>query len=200
MDEERQEFVSEELDEIRQRVEGKFMDNVFLCQKEKYIDLTGPKLKAVAMNLEKGAYNHTIREVGEICEINYFKFKNSYIRYATKMIAYTNPTSHVFTGVLDDPDIRLRVIQNIVSKKDGWGFDSIYKKLPWEIYPERWEEIIRQMEAANAPKKEELVEGIFTCGKCRSKYTTYFQMQTRSADEPMTVFVTCKKCGNRWKC
>eukprot|EP00439_Symbiodinium_sp_Y106_P042252 s4841_g5.t1 len=29
--------------------------------------------------------------------------------------------------------------------------------------------------------------------------TTYFQMQTRSSDEPMTTFVTCLTCGNRWK-
>ena len=43
-------------------------------------------------------------------------------------------------------------------------------------------------------------EGMFRCGKCRSKKTTYYQMQTRSADEPMTTFVTCLNCENRWKC
>ena len=42
--------------------------------------------------------------------------------------------------------------------------------------------------------------GMFTCGKCRSKKTTYYQMQTRSADEPMTSFVTCLNCQKRWKC
>lgn len=25
------------------------------------------------------------------------------------------------------------------------------------------------------------------------------QLQTRSADEPMTTFVLCNECGNRWK-
>ena len=40
----------------------------------------------------------------------------------------------------------------------------------------------------------------FTCGKCKSNECTYYQMQTRSADEPMTTFVTCINCGNRWKC
>lgn len=40
---------------------------------------------------------------------------------------------------------------------------------------------------------------MFRCGKCRGRKCTYFQMQTRSADEPMTTFVTCVNCGNHWK-
>ena len=40
---------------------------------------------------------------------------------------------------------------------------------------------------------------MFRCGKCRERKCTYYQMQTRSADEPMTVFVRCTVCGNRWK-
>ncbi|KAL9672633.1 hypothetical protein QQ045_028885 [Rhodiola kirilowii] len=39
----------------------------------------------------------------------------------------------------------------------------------------------------------------FKCGKCGQRKTTYFQLQTRSADEPMTTFVTCVNCDNRWK-
>eukprot|EP00184_Porphyridium_aerugineum_P008654 CAMPEP_0184693756 /NCGR_PEP_ID=MMETSP0313-20130426/1913_1 /TAXON_ID=2792 /ORGANISM="Porphyridium aerugineum, Strain SAG 1380-2" /LENGTH=250 /DNA_ID=CAMNT_0027151919 /DNA_START=12 /DNA_END=764 /DNA_ORIENTATION=+ len=40
----------------------------------------------------------------------------------------------------------------------------------------------------------------FRCGKCRQRKCTYYQLQTRSADEPMTTFVTCVNCGNRWRC
>uniref|UniRef100_I3JRX3 Transcription elongation factor n=1 Tax=Oreochromis niloticus TaxID=8128 RepID=I3JRX3_ORENI len=40
---------------------------------------------------------------------------------------------------------------------------------------------------------------LFTCGKCKGKSCTYTQVQTRSADEPMTTFVFCNECGNRWK-
>jgi len=40
---------------------------------------------------------------------------------------------------------------------------------------------------------------LLTCGKCRKNNCTYNQMQTRSADEPMTTFVLCNECGNRWK-
>lgn len=39
----------------------------------------------------------------------------------------------------------------------------------------------------------------FQCGKCKQRKCTYYQMQTRSADEPMTTFVSCVHCGNRWK-
>lgn len=39
----------------------------------------------------------------------------------------------------------------------------------------------------------------FQCGKCKKRQTSYYQMQTRSADEPMTTFVICQVCDNRWK-
>jgi len=39
----------------------------------------------------------------------------------------------------------------------------------------------------------------FKCGRCKQRKCRYRQAQTRSADEPMTTFVTCTNCGNRWK-
>lgn len=39
----------------------------------------------------------------------------------------------------------------------------------------------------------------FKCGRCGQRKCTYYQMQTRSADEPMTTYVTCVNCDNHWK-
>jgi transcription elongation factor S-II len=39
----------------------------------------------------------------------------------------------------------------------------------------------------------------FRCGKCGQRKTKYYQLQTRSADEPMTTFVTCLNCNHRWR-
>lgn len=39
----------------------------------------------------------------------------------------------------------------------------------------------------------------FKCGRCKQRKCKYYQLQTRSADEPMTTFVTCINCNNRWK-
>jgi len=49
---------------------------------------------------------------------------------------------------------------------------------------------------AGEPEAE--TEG-FQCGRCKQRKCRYRQAQTRSADEPMTTFVTCVNCGNRWK-
>lgn len=46
---------------------------------------------------------------------------------------------------------------------------------------------------------EGTVTDMFTCGRCKGKSCTYNQLQTRSSDEPMTTFVFCNDCGNRWK-
>ena len=39
----------------------------------------------------------------------------------------------------------------------------------------------------------------YECRKCHERKCTYIEVQTRAADEPMTVFVYCVNCGNRWK-
>ena len=72
-----------------------------------------------------------------------------------------------------------------------------------ELYPEKWKYLI------NKKIKREESEGVvdlsaatdeFFCFKCKKRKCSYYQMQTRSADEPMTTFVTCLLCGNNWRC
>jgi len=48
---------------------------------------------------------------------------------------------------------------------------------------------------------EEGYKGIIKCGKCKQTNTQYYQLQTRSADEPMTTFVTCMTpgCNHKFK-
>jgi len=48
-------------------------------------------------------------------------------------------------------------------------------------------------------KHAPVTEGVYKCAKCGGKKTRQHEMQTRSADEPMTVFIHCVNCGNSWK-
>lgn len=68
---------------------------------------------------------------------------------------------------------------------------------------ERRQEDRRLMEQnlsqSRAAQDNEAETDQFRCGRCGQRRTKYYQLQTRSADEPMTTFVTCINCGNRWK-
>ena len=48
-------------------------------------------------------------------------------------------------------------------------------------------------------KNGEVTEGVYKCRVCGGKKTIQHEQQTRSADEPMTLFITCVNCKNTWK-
>lgn len=50
-----------------------------------------------------------------------------------------------------------------------------------------------------AAQEQQAETDAFQCSRCKQRKCRYRQAQTRSADEPMTTFVTCTVCGNRWK-
>ncbi len=72
----------------------------------------------------------------------------------------------------------------------------------YEVNPDGWKELYETQEK----REEKQIEGDksmatdqFRCRACGQRLCTYYQMQTRSADEPMTTFIKCLNCGNRWK-
>lgn len=42
-------------------------------------------------------------------------------------------------------------------------------------------------------------ESVLHCRRCSSADLNFVQVQTRSADEPMTCFLTCNACKHRWR-
>ena len=83
-----------------------------------------------------------------------------------------------------------------------WEPDKIISIKPQILYPDMWETLMlknaKKMSMLGKENKEQGTD-IFKCGRCKKNNCTYFQLQTRSADEPMTTFVTCLECSKRWK-
>ena len=48
-------------------------------------------------------------------------------------------------------------------------------------------------------KHGQVTEGMYKCRICGGKKTIQHEQQTRSADEPMTLFITCVNCKYTWK-
>ncbi|KAJ7472013.1 transcription elongation factor [Mycena latifolia] len=63
------------------------------------------------------------------------------------------------------------------------------------------DEAIKQQNLHNSlgAEEQQAETDAFQCSKCKQRKCRYRQAQTRSADEPMTTFVTCVNCNNRWK-
>jgi len=71
-----------------------------------------------------------------------------------------------------------------------------------DLCPERWKKRIEiQIEKDKHLYTNSGTASIyFYCSGCKKKSKCdYYQMQTRSADEPMTTFVTCLECDKKWK-
>ena len=71
-----------------------------------------------------------------------------------------------------------------------------------ELFPEIWKKMMDdkyKREKLLYEEKQEAMTDQFKCARCKSRKCTYYELQTRSADEAMTIFITCINCGNRWK-
>ena len=98
---------------------------------------------------------------------------------------------------IKNQEIQDKLINKIITPKE-FVYMSHY-----DMNPTKWKPLIDLLEIHEKNKYTPKIEAStdnFTCGKCKSKECSYYQLQLRSADEPMTTFVTCLNCGQRWKC
>jgi DNA-directed RNA polymerase subunit M/transcription elongation factor TFIIS len=71
-----------------------------------------------------------------------------------------------------------------------------------ELYPEHWQELADEQlkrETTMLEGNQEEGTDLFKCRRCGKSKTRHWEMQTRSADEPMTVFIRCLNCGKEWR-
>jgi transcription elongation factor S-II len=147
----------------------------------------------IATNLEKGIYNFaltTAEEKNLIKKWSNIHFTTIYIQ-KLKTILFNLSNQNTL-------DIILQKIKNKEMKPHELAFMTHQ-----EIRPDIWDNLLEEKKIKDENKFSPKIEAStddYTCSKCRSKQCTFYQLQTRSADEPMTTFVTCINCGNRWKC
>ena len=114
---------------------------------------------------------------------------------------YVNKVRSIYTNLVSDNYVNNKRLLTRLKKKE-FTAEQLVNMTPQEMFPENWKKIIdekyRRDKILYETKKEAMTDQ-FKCSKCQSRETEYFEMQTRSADEPMTIFITCLNCGKRWK-
>lgn len=144
---------------------------------------------SICNNLEKGIYNWTLEKAETLNVVKRWD-NNRFVQL------YSDRLRSVIRNITD-PDLHKRLMNKEIKPH------KVAFMTHQEMCPEKWREMIaaKKLKDENryAPRLEASTDN-FTCYKCKSKKCSYYQLQTRSADEPMTTFVTCLDCGNRWKC
>ena len=139
-------------------------------------------------NLEKGIFNYTLKEAEHhkiVKKWDNKQFVQIYLDHLRSIIA----------------NLKGDILQQI---KDGTMKPHIVAFMTHqELLPERWDDLIAAKIIRDKNKFEVKMSAstdTFTCRKCKGNKCTHYCQQVRSSDEPMTIFVSCLQCGNRWKC
>ena len=149
----------------------------------------------MSRKIEQGIYNFTIEQSDkkDIIRIwSYKQFTNIYVCKARSVYTNLNKLSYV-----NNERLYLRLQTNELNPYE------IAFMTPQDLFPEHWKPLIDERERRDKilyMTKNEARTNKFKCGRCKKRKTTYYELQTRSADEPMTVFITCLNCGKRWRC
>jgi hypothetical protein len=145
-------------------------------------------------DLERGIYNASLEDAKKHMvplTWDHDTFKWLYKMIAKRTLTNFQPNSYVGNKTL------------IERWKDGeFSLDSIGKWTPYELNPANWKDLKDQQ----FRRDKRILEGNlamatdrFRCSQCKKKLCSYYELQTRSADEPMTIFVSCLNCGKNWK-
>ena len=94
--------------------------------------------------------------------------------------------------------------ENLLEKiaKGELSLKNVAEMSYMDMCPSRWKETIEKIieQEKKLYSNQQNAGIIMWCSSCKKKTKCdYYQLQTRSADEPMTTFVTCLECDRRWK-
>lgn len=118
-------------------------------------------------------------------------FNTLYLSTVRKIVGNLNPTSYVA-----NKELLKRYKNKEVTLEEICSMDY------YSLYQSKWKEAIerqKMIEKIQLEGNKSMATEQFLCTKCFKRECTYYEMQTRSADEPMTVFITCLNCGKNWR-
>lgn len=84
-------------------------------------------------------------------------------------------------------------------RNDQIDMKKLVSLKPQELDEFQYKEILRRNQLIEKEKNNVKTTDAYMCFKCNKREVTITEAQTRSADEPMTLFITCQNCGAVFK-
>ena len=136
--------------------------------------------------------------------------RNKVTRDATKLFQekdynayksmYLTTARHIISNLKTDNEINnAEFIEKINSLQ--LPLDKLVELNPQDMHSERWRTFIekKKSDIEKLTQDPEATTALFTCSRCHRNKCTFFERQDRSADEPMTIHITCCFCGKKWR-
>lgn len=168
-------FTQSEPKQFRKNI-GAYFTNVFQDEK-------------LGKNIEVGIYNYTIQEA---------QFRQIIKKWNNPQFCdiYSARLKSMMYNIQHNSEFREQIAQHQITPVQLTHLSH------QEIAPLHWKDKIEMKIKRDRSRFSTNIEAstdMFQCRKCKSKKCTYYEMQTRSADEPATIFITCLDCGKNWK-
>ena len=157
-----------------------------------------------ARNIEKSIWEWAIAETKKTKQAVSFENRGLRARYKNKAIHLlaelkrdpkwvtcdlkVGPDGHVSLGLGFQPQLQHRIFAKELKSSElvDTPAEILWPDGPWS--KAQFVNRKNDMMMEERRKQDEGYEGLLKCGKCKSLKTTYYQLQTRSADEPMVRF------------
>jgi len=149
---------------------------------------------AVQVKLEEIILQVTIKDATTKYVNKHFDnslFQVCYMSAARRILSNLNQDSYV-----KNPHLLSRILQGHLSIEHLADMD-ITDYAPAIYGPLREQMNLREQHLLEGNKA--MATDLFKCSRCHKRECTFYELQTRSADEPMTKFITCVNCGSHWK-
>lgn len=118
-------------------------------------------------------------------------FVNIYTMHARSIIGNLIPSSYIQNPYLYN---RLKSGDLTLKEIASFGFSDLYPDIWKDLSIKQFEREKRQLEGNKSMATDQ-----FQCKRCGKRECIYYELQTRSADEPMTIFIQCVNCGKHWR-
>uniref|UniRef100_A0A6C0C796 TFIIS-type domain-containing protein n=1 Tax=viral metagenome TaxID=1070528 RepID=A0A6C0C796_9ZZZZ len=138
-----------------------------------------------AVNVEEGAYKYT----KQFCGNDQLQYCAVYIDKC-KDILYNCEKRKTNEGIA-------KFVNDIKEGKYN-GYNLAFLQ-PEEFDPDSWSKILKRKQTTEEKMKNLPTITWKPCKNCKCTQYFFSQMQTRSADEPMTRYYDCKECNQRYK-
>jgi transcription elongation factor S-II len=151
--------------------------------------------REISNSIETGIFNSVIKQAEHKGIVKKWDNNHFYKLYILKVIG-------IYSNLKTNTYIKNDYLLEKIKEGKIEPYDISFMQ-PYELFPDRWKTILdkkQKRDELKYEKRSEIATNLYRCGNCGKRECTFYQLQTRSSDEPMTTFVTCLNCDKRWKC